>query len=178
MEIKMEEVWKPVKGYEKYYEVSNIGNVRSLDRVLRSVTLFGDNKYCIKKGRILKPRTSKSRGLVTGYYRVMLKGKNKCIHKLVAESFIPNPENKPQVDHIDGDISNNCVANLRWVTQRENNGNPLTLEKKRRKVLCVTLNKVFDSVTQAIKQTNTTSKTLYDSANTNTKKGKYLWKWI
>lgn len=174
----MEETWKPVKGYEKYYEVSNTGNVRSLDRAIRSETLFGKNKNFIKKGRILKPRTSKSKGLTTGYYRVMLNGKNKCVHKIVAEAFIPNPENKPQVDHIDSDISNNSVTNLRWVTPKENNNNPKTLEKKRRKVLCVTLNKVYDSVTQAIKQTNTTSNTLYYSANTNTKKGKYLWRWI
>lgn len=131
MEIKMKETWKPVKGYEKYYEVSNTGNVRSLDRVLRSDTLFGKNKTFIKKGRILKPRTSKSRGLATGYYRVMLNGKNKCIHKIVAESFIPNPENKPQVDHIDGDISNNSVMNLRWVTPKENNNNPITRARYR-----------------------------------------------
>lgn len=135
MEIKMEETWKPVKGYEEYYEVSNTGNVRSLDRSVRSETLFGKNKDFIKKGRILKPRTSKSKGLTTGYYRVMLNGKNKCIHKLVAEAFIPNPENKTQVDHIDGDIGNNAVNNLKWVTQKENNNNPITRARYRNTML-------------------------------------------
>ena len=119
----MEEIWKPIKGYEKYYEVSTFGNVRSLDRFIKCETIFGNNKNFIKKGRLLKPRTSKSRGLETGYYRVMLNGKNKCVHKLVAEAFIPNPENKPQVDHIDGDVCNNKVFNLRWVTQKENANN-------------------------------------------------------
>ena len=170
----MEEIWKPIKGYEKYYEVSTFGNVRSLDRFIKCETIFGNNKNFIKKGRLLKPRTSKSRGLETGYYRVMLNGKNKCVHKLVAEAFIPNPENKPQVDHIDGDVCNNKVFNLRWVTQKENNNNIITLSKKRRKVFCVTLNRIFNSVTEAVKITNTTSKTIYDSANNDIKRGKYI----
>lgn len=119
------EIWKDIKNYEGLYQVSNLGRVRSLDRVIHNSGLIGKDKTFIKKGRILSPRTSKSRGLVTGYYRVYLtdgrKGYNKCIHKLVAETFIPNPENKPQVDHIDKDVTNNAVTNLRWCTQLENN---------------------------------------------------------
>ena len=119
------EIWKDVKNYEGLYQVSNFGRVRSLDRVVHNSGMWGKDKTFIKKGRVLSPRTSKSRGLMTGYYRVYLtdgiKGYNKCIHKLVAESFIPNPENKPQVDHIDRDVTNNKVTNLRWCTQLENN---------------------------------------------------------
>ena len=121
----MKEIWKPVKGYETFYEVSNKGRVRSLDRVVTNSGIFGKNKTFKKKGRILSPRTSPSRGLSTGYLRVWLtdgvKGFNKCIHKLVAEAFIPNPESKPQVDHIDSNVLNNSVTNLRWCTQLENN---------------------------------------------------------
>lgn len=61
-----------------------------------------------------------------GYLQTSLSGKNYLVHRLVAKAFIPNPENKPQVDHIDGDKSNNCVENLRWTTSHENNSNPNT----------------------------------------------------
>ncbi len=125
-----EEIWKDVVGYENKYQVSNLGRVRSLDRFIKNTGSFGDAKFVRIKGKLLKPRTSKSKGLKTGYYRVLLSGKNYCIHKLVANAFIPNPLKKPQVDHIDCDISNNKVENLKWVTQKENRNNPLTKIKQ------------------------------------------------
>lgn len=100
--------WKDIQGYEGLYQVSNLGEVRSL-------------KY---KGRnnikILKGASDKD-----GYRRVALFDKEKCrkeyrIHRLVAEAFIPNPENKPQVNHIDGNKINNKSDNLEWATQEEN----------------------------------------------------------
>lgn len=112
----MEEEWKPVPGYIGYYEVSNIGNVRSVDRL---VTYSNGIKH-VYKGRMLKQDVN-----YKGYHRVRLHkdGKSKAfsVHRLVALAFIPNQDNLPQVNHIDENKSNNCVLNLEWCTSRYNN---------------------------------------------------------
>lgn len=93
------EEWRKIKGFENY-SVSNTGNIRN-----------------DKTGRILKQIISTS-----GYKQTMMGHKTvpQYVHRLVAMAFIPNPDNKPQVDHIDGDKINNVVENLRWVTRSEN----------------------------------------------------------
>lgn len=109
-----EEVWKPVVGYEGYYEVSNMGKVRSLDR---DIYCKAGGHY-IKKGRILKQGNSR------GYKIVKLIGKSqftyKFVHKAVAEAFIPNPDNYPEVNHKDETRDNNRVGNLEWCTKKYN----------------------------------------------------------
>ena len=115
------EIWKPVKGYEGLYEISNLGRVKSLSRIRPN----GMN--CLYKERILKKQINKG-----GYHKVALlknEGKSKLcsVHRLVAEAFIPNPLNKPCVDHINMIKTDNFVSNLRWVTWKENINNPLTL---------------------------------------------------
>ena len=105
------EIWKDVKGYEGLYQVSNMGNVRSLDRVLPN----GDNSHMLYKGQILKQRIGRN-----GYMRVLLCGKDYYTHRLVAEAFIDNNNNLPQVNHKDEDKSNNHVDNLEWCTHEYN----------------------------------------------------------
>lgn len=113
------EIWKEIKGFEGYYEVSDLGRVRRLDRYD-----YGCGYARFYKGRILKNLTYKT----TGYLHVQLCKSgtivNKSVHRLVAEAFIPNPDNLPQVNHKDEDKSNNCVDNLEWcdVTYNMNYG--------------------------------------------------------
>ena len=104
------EIWKDINGYEGYYKISNLGNVKSIDRF--------DGVHD-RKGTIIKQNLKQN-----GYLQVGLRMHNKRkwfgVHRLVAIHFIENPENKPQVNHIDGNKKNNTVGNLEWVTPKEN----------------------------------------------------------
>lgn len=107
----MEEIWKSVSGYEGKYEVSNLGNVKSLPRII--IRKNGRNKPI--KERILKKHVNN-----TGHYRVCLEGKRYFVHRLVAKEFLPNPNNYNVVNHIDCNPNNNDVSNLEWCTQKHN----------------------------------------------------------
>lgn len=108
------EIWKGVKGFGNFYEVSNLGRVRSKERITKI------QPYChiVRKSRILKAQFNGS------YYRVVISFNGKCrqvlIHRLVAETFIPNPNNLPEVNHKDEDKSNNKASNLEWCSRLYN----------------------------------------------------------
>ena len=109
-----DEVWKDIEGYEGLYQVSNFGDIKSLPKVRRNRS----GTY-IQKEKLLKLSNTS-----TGYKKVELykdkKRKSFKVHRLVAQAFIPNPENKREVNHIDGNKHNNKVNNLEWVTSSEN----------------------------------------------------------
>ena len=110
-----EEIWKDIKGYKGEYQVSNKGRIRSLDRYKYQKGRYGLMKR-IYKGKILKFDNDKD-----GYCIVKLRHKiAKRVHRLVAQAFINNPYNKPQINHKDGNKQNNDVNNLEWVTAQEN----------------------------------------------------------
>ena len=143
------EIWKDIKGYEGIYQVSNLGRIKSL-------------KY--GKEVIMKPKPN-----THGYIRVSITMHNKkksiAVHRLVAETFIPNPDNKPCIDHINTNRADNRVENLRWVTYSENSYNPITNKRNSiantgasnpnaRKTKCITTGKIFETTTAASKYYN------------------------
>ena len=99
-----DETWKDVVGYEGLYRVSNLGRIRSFVR--------GGQRGCI-----LALTTHRQGYKIVKFYD----RKSYLVHRLVAESFIPNPEDKATVNHIDGNKANNRISNLEWATQSENN---------------------------------------------------------
>ena len=110
------EIWKDYKNYEGLYQASNLGRVRSLDRWVSSKN--GSMQFI--KGRILKLGNHNQ-----GYLSVNLCKNNKVktylVHRIIAETFLPNPDNLPCVNHKDEDKTNNSVVNLEWCTYEYNN---------------------------------------------------------
>lgn len=116
----MEEIWRDIKGYEGLYQVSNLGRVKSLERFIKTrKNKNGMNGYIHKQESIRIPTKD-----YKGYLRLTLckEGKQKPfrVHRLVAEAFIPNPNNLPQVNHKDENKENNCITNLEWCTNEYN----------------------------------------------------------
>lgn len=129
------EILKPVVGYEGLYEVSNFGKVKCLEDDT-------EVDYYVHQG--------------SGYIRCSIKGKYYRVHRLVAQAFIPNPDNLPEVDHIDGNKNNNKVSNLRWVSHKKNMENHFENHEagfqKAKPVRCVETQIVYSSVREASRE--------------------------
>ena len=148
------EIWKDIKDYEGLYQVSNYGRVKSLEKVVIK-TYRGNRNH---KARILKQSN------VKGYLYVKLQKnkqkKNFGVHRLVAEAFIPNPDNYNEIDHIKpitNDECNNCVCNLRWCNHKQNMLDNIETYKniRAKKVNCYDLDwnyiKTYESILSASK---------------------------
>ena len=176
----MQEIWKDIKGYESRYQVSNLGNVKSL------------NYNCTKKAKLLVYHLNHK-----GYARVHLtkdkQDKYISVHRLVAQAFIPNPNNYPQVNHIDGNKLNNNVDNLEWCTNEYNFQHALKtgLIKKKSKGyhqpysrsvnqydLQGNFIKHWNYISDASKELNISLTSIYRNCNNQIKKPKYyLWRY-
>lgn len=173
----MKEVWKTIEGYEGLYEVSSLGRVRSLNYNRKSET------------KLLSIANH------NGYLRICLSKNNEktnlFIHRLVAKTFIPNPENKRQVNHIDGDKTNNNVNNLEWTTPSENIKHAINMGllpkllpyKRKYKVIQYDLNgniiKIWDSAKEVKKALNISNSQISKCAKGRLKTvHNYIWRYV
>lgn len=174
-----QEIWKDIKEYEGLYQVSNLGRVRSCKREIKMRNQFTGIEY------YLNPWTDNK-----GYKRADLmkngKKKSKQVHRLVAEAFIENPYNKPQVNHIDGNPKNNNVSNLEWNTAKENSQHAIRtgLKVRTRAIPVIQLSKEGDfiktwkSIALAQKQLNITNGKISECCKGKRKTtGGYKWKY-
>lgn len=152
----MEEIWKDVPSYEGYYQVSNLGNFRSLPRIIK----YKNNGTRLYPGKRLKTETTKD-----NYQRIILTkngiSHRYMCHRLVASTFIPNVYYKPFINHIDGNKSNNIVTNLEWCNESENiqhadrTGLRDMFEhhhpSNSKKIKCIETGEIFSSYYRAIK---------------------------
>lgn len=170
--INSNEKWSYIKKYDGYYIINIFGVIKSTDRGIP------DKRLGVRqiKGKILKQRID-----LNGYQVCQLWKHNKCknpmVHRLLAETFIPNPENKRDVNHINGKRSDNRLENLEWATRSENvkhgydvNGRKSAVSKK---VVSLKSNKIYNSLTDASKDTGVPIKSISTSCIGTTKVSKY-----
>ena len=167
----MNEEWRDIGGYEGLYQVSNLGRVRSLN--------CRGHKGCIG---ILTPRLDGK-----GYEMVALykegKARNTKVHRLVAQAFIPNPNNYPQVNHKDEDKTNYNVDNLEWCTNEYNHNygtrNERVAKSLSKKVICITTGEIFNSMREACRKYDINTGRMTECCQGKRKTaGGYKWKYF
>ena len=142
------EIWKDIQGYEGIYQVSNLGRVKSIERVT-------------KEGNHRSEKQMKLQKTKRGYLTVILTkdGNQKLhyVHRLVGIAFIPNPTGKEQINHINEQKEDNRVENLEWSTAKENMNWGTAIDRRSKKlrkpVICIELGMLFDGLPEAEKQT-------------------------
>jgi len=175
-------IWKDILGYEGLYQISNQGVVKSFDRI----TNTKHNSKQIRKGKILK--MYKKRYCAVSLSNNVGVVETKHIHRLVAETFIPNPLNKPTVNHISGIKTDNRVANLEWATYKENivhsfKNNLQNNNCHKKSVIMKDLKdkklKIFDSIIEASKETGFNRQSIGNCCNGQRKTSHgYKWKFV
>lgn len=162
MEIQ-DEIWKPIEGFEGFYEISNKGNIKSLNRVVKR-----GNQTMVVKGRVLHQYPNGN-----GYMRVQLykdkrERKKSFIHRLVAKAFVPNPHGYDVVNHLDNNPQNNNATNLEWTTLQGNmeyarlQGRMACSEERRQKIIIANKGKYKPVIGENIK---TGEKIYFDHLN-------------
>ena len=172
----MEEIWRDIEGYEGLYQVSNLGRVKSLTRIIHH------------KNNTLQPRYEKimnAKNNQRGYLKIRLSKNSKrssyYVHRLVALTFIPNDNNKRCVNHKDCNKLNNILDNLEWATDSENiihayNNN---LFKTQKRVICIETNEIFNNLIDAYLKTGTNKSKICGCCNKKIEKaGGYHWEYI
>lgn len=181
------EEWKPIKGYEGYYEISSFGRVKSLSRTIYTVWRNGEEGSYYQEGRILALKDcSRNRKGYQTYKQVCLsvngKTKYSMVHRLVAEAFIPKIPGKDLVNHIDGNKHNNVVENLEWVTSSENVRHSINClpNKTITPIRCVETGEVFKTMSQAERATGVHHSGISMAASGKKRKtaGGYHWEYI
>lgn len=188
------EQWKDIKGYEEKYQISNLGRVKSLKRTQSN----NGGKQQVNE-KIKSTRIKNSGYEITDLYKDR-KQKTFMIHRLVAQAFIPNPNNKEQVNYIDGNKSNNCVDNLEWTIQSENiihsyksiredkrNNNAINTMTKAtsKKVTCLNSGIIYNSASEAAREVGVSASLLMrccrgerKSAGKDSNNNKLSWQYV
>lgn len=148
----MKEIWKDIPEWYGKYQVSNMGNVRKSGKIITRIDGIR---------MTIPPKNMKTQIGPDGYPKLTLhrgdQYRTYTVHRLVATTFIPNPNNKPEVNHINGVKSDNCVENLEWVTRSENyihSRDVIKTAARRTPIKCVETGECFPSLSNAAKSKN------------------------
>lgn len=195
----MDNEYKDILGYEDSYIIYNNGIIKSLDRYVEKKYKNGKTVKCFTKGHIIKDYINNK-----GYHAVRLNKngitKTYLVSRLVAQAFIPNPNNLPEVDHKDENKNNNCVSNLRWCTRKFNNtrgiqsreGREKTSEFRMKKIGMYdkdgNLLKIYKGIRIAERETGLNNRNISCCCESNLKQkgrmknnhtcGRYIWRYL
>ena len=182
-----EEIWKDIVGYEGLYQVSNFGRIKRLKKITK---WFSRNHWC---SRIDEEKILYQEKNTTGYNTVKLhkngKAIKKNVHRIVAETFLQNKENKKTVNHKDGNKTNNNISNLEWATYGENNQHAFTILGKKgaflgkatsnsRKVMRLDTKEIFRSVRAAAFSIGVNQSSLSESLSRGARCKNIEWRYI